>query len=212
MKISHTAIAAFAPAGISAASVFSRPASCRLLGTLFVICCAARSVAATPDGAASLTTLEDVAAQEAAILARPLFDPARHGPATPAQGGAPGSDDMPRLTGIIVSGAGRLAIFAQPGADGPARPAIVARVGDAVGRFHVDAITARRVVLAGPGGRRTVEPQPQPLSGAPAPPISVPPFAVAVPRAADPAQYCAPAGPLGIAMYRHSPAAVPGRC
>lgn len=112
---------------------------------------AARPIA--PNTAAPVASADgavDEAAGWAAIsLARPLFSPNRR-PAALATGPA---DGTPRLSGILVTPAGRRAIFA--GADG--KPVVVGE-GAAVGRYQVGSIAAGQVVLLGADGSRTLRP------------------------------------------------------
>jgi hypothetical protein len=79
------------------------------------------------------------------ILARPLFSANRR----PAEGGMRG---LPRLTGTVLAGPERLAIFA--GGDHP----IVARVGGHVGAYEVSAITELGVTVSGPDGTTLIKP------------------------------------------------------
>ena len=87
------------------------------------------------------------------ILARPLFSPNRRPSVIDsAPGGATGDEPLPRLAGIMVSPAGRSAIFAG----GPR--GVVVPVGGRVGRYDVRAIEPGAVTLLGPEGLRTVRP------------------------------------------------------
>jgi hypothetical protein len=82
------------------------------------------------------------------ILARPLFSPDRK----PA-----GSGDvrgLPRLTGIIVSGARRIAIFAPASGDHP----IVGEAGTHIGVYEVQAVEDTGVTVTGPGGSSIIRP------------------------------------------------------
>jgi hypothetical protein len=81
------------------------------------------------------------------IMARPLFNPDRH----PVDLGMRG---LPRLTGIIVAGTQRVAIFAGP-ADG--RP-LVAQVGGHVGAYEVRAVADEGVTVVGPEGISMIRP------------------------------------------------------
>jgi len=81
------------------------------------------------------------------IMARPLFNPDRH----PVDIGMRG---LPRLTGIIVAGPQRVAIFAGP-ADG--RP-LVAQAGAHVGAYEVRAVADEGVTMVGPEGISMIRP------------------------------------------------------
>lgn len=91
----------------------------------------------------------------APLLARPLFTPGRRpdpAGATPAMA-ALRPPEPPRLTGILVTRAGRSAIFAaQPGG----LAATVVKEGSRMGPWRVDAIHTADVQLSGPDGQRTV--------------------------------------------------------
>jgi len=117
----------------------------------------------------------------ATILARPLFSPGRR---PPPEGAAPPSvaptettdDALPRLTGVLVSPGGRIAIFADPAGGRP----IVLQEGGRIGAFAVQAIEAGQVTLAGPAGvsvlRPTFDAGGDAASPAmPAPPLPSPP-------------------------------------
>lgn len=81
------------------------------------------------------------------ILARPLFSPARR----PVEAGIRG---LPRLTGIVVAGPQRVAIFAAPSGDHP----IVAQAGAHVGAYEVRTIADDSVTVVGPGGATSIRP------------------------------------------------------
>ena len=89
-------------------------------------------------------------------LARPLFTPGRRPETSEAASplAAPGRPELPRLTGILVTSAGRRAIFAELAGG----HATVVMEGSSVGPWRVEAIRAAEVQLAGPDGRRTVRP------------------------------------------------------
>lgn len=59
---------------------------------------------------------------------------------------------MPRLTGLVISGTRREAIFATPNGQKP----LVVHEGDRLAAFTVTAIRAREVELTGPLGARTL--------------------------------------------------------
>jgi hypothetical protein len=81
------------------------------------------------------------------ILARPLFSPERR----PVEVGVRG---LPRLTGIIVSGAQKLAIFAGP-ANGQS---VIAQAGGRIGAYEVRSVADQGVTLTGPTGTTTIRP------------------------------------------------------
>jgi hypothetical protein len=89
------------------------------------------------------------------VTRRPLFSPTRRPPSSPAKsvGPAPGRDEVPRLTGVIVGPSGGWAIFA--GADGKSH---AAATGDAVGAFRVRSIGPGVVTLTGSEGDRVLRP------------------------------------------------------
>jgi general secretion pathway protein N len=83
------------------------------------------------------------------ILARPLFNPDRH----PVGGGA-GAQGLPRLTGIIVAGSQRVAIFAAPANGHP----IIAQAGGRIGAYEVQTVADEGVTVVGPEGTSMVRP------------------------------------------------------
>jgi general secretion pathway protein N len=83
----------------------------------------------------------------ATSLARPLFNPDRR-PVAVAGSGSNAAAGLPRLSGIMITEAGRRAIFAATGAD---KPQVVAE-GGTVGGNLVQSITLEEVVLVGPDG------------------------------------------------------------
>lgn len=87
----------------------------------------------------------------ATALARPLFSPSRRPDATASTGA---QDTLPRLSAIIVSGAGRVAIFSASGQ----KPQTV-EVGSAIGGYRVQSIGPDDVALAGPGGTLSLTPR-----------------------------------------------------
>ncbi|MGH7080673.1 MAG: hypothetical protein ACREFU_21545 [Acetobacteraceae bacterium] len=129
-----------------------------------------------------------------AILARPLFSPNRR----PAPSSAGARELLPpRLSGIIIDGADRLAIFA---ATGNGRP-IVVRRGQTVGKWSVSAVEADGVLLTGPGGARRLRPSfvgPTFVGKVPAK-VAAPPI---TPLAAPPAD--ATAAAVATAAARHA--------
>jgi hypothetical protein len=81
------------------------------------------------------------------IMARPLFSPTRRPVGTTVSG-------LPRLTGIVVAGSERVAIFAAPGSEHP----IVAHSGARVGAYEVQTIGDEGVTVVGPGGTTLIRP------------------------------------------------------
>ena len=148
-------------------------------------------------------------AQVTDVLARPLFapdrrpDPVRQSPAQAADA------SLPHLTGVLVSGFDRRAIFAGSDDGNAAKHGTVVREGDRIGPYRVQAITVSGVALSGPDGLRMVQLwYPGKPSAPPTPPpLVVAPFTMVPPALRDPARYNAPTGPFGMAMYRYSPAA-----
>ncbi len=97
-----------------------------------------------------------------AIMARPLFSPTRRPVETTVSG-------LPRLTGIVVTGSERVAIFAAPANEHP----IVAHSGTRVGAYEVQTIADDGVTVVGPGGTVLIRPifdvaRPSPGPGTPA--------------------------------------------
>ena len=103
-----------------------------------------------------------------AILARPLFAPKRRPAMMARSPTAPQTVTLPRLSGIVMSGEQRSAIFA---ADEGRRP-VVAELGGRVGQYVVQAIESERVTLVGPGGTRVMQPSFDPNPHRPEPPAS----------------------------------------
>ena len=88
----------------------------------------------------------------AAVLARPLFNPGRRPVAPPELGAAPPAA-VPRVSGVIVTGPQRYAIFARDGR----KPAVL-QVGGQIDGYMVQSIEAGRVIVAGPGGLMELRP------------------------------------------------------
>ena len=84
------------------------------------------------------------------ILSRPLFSPSRR----PAEAVASVSRGLPRLTGIVVAGTQRAAIFAGTSNDHP----IVAQAGTHVGAYEVQTVSDAGVTVAGPEGVTVLKP------------------------------------------------------
>ena len=110
------------------------------------------TVAAAPDQPAGLV---------AAVLARPLFSPDRRLPAPGVVAKAEPDATLPRLTGVLVTSAGRRAMFA-----GAPRPTIV-QEGGRLGSFTVQFIKPGEVVLLGPDGTHALRPSFDPARPAP---------------------------------------------
>lgn len=104
------------------------------------------------------------------VLARPLFSPNRRPPAT-----ASGNSGMPRLSGIVLSPAGRTAIF-QPASG---KRAIVVGKGETVDGWIVQDIATDAVTLARANEAMTLRPkfdagQTAVAASTPAPPKETP--------------------------------------
>jgi len=84
------------------------------------------------------------------IIARPLFDPNRHG-AQPAANSDPKA--LPRLSGTLITPSRRLAIFSPADADKP----IAVPEGGAIGAYVVEHVEAGHVEISGPDGRRSIQ-------------------------------------------------------
>jgi hypothetical protein len=113
---------------------------------------AARQAAAEPPVPAD-TAANQAPRWEAAVLARPLFNPDRR-PAGPAPVAASQDAGLPRLTGIMITPNGRSAIFAPAGGG---KPAVVAE-GGSLGVYVVQTISLGEVVLTGPDGSHSLNP------------------------------------------------------
>ncbi len=138
------------------------------------------SGAMTPKPAAGLPTVpagrsaspdpNQVARWAATVLARPLFSPGRRPPAAAAALGAV-APSLPRVAGIMVTPAGRRAIFAEKGA----KPLVLGEGGQVAG-FTVQSIRAGQVTVRGPEGVRVLSPTFDPEAPASAaPPGAAPP-------------------------------------
>lgn len=112
--------------------------------------------------------------QVATILSRPLFNADRRPPASSASSLA----GLPRLTGIVISDAEKVAIFSAPAGG----RTTVASEGGRVGQYDIRAIDAAGVIVDGPEGVRTVRPlfDPNPpATPKTAPPLKPPPSVTA---------------------------------
>ncbi len=86
----------------------------------------------------------------AILLARPLFSPLRRPASAAIQ---PVVQPLPpRLSGIVVTGSARYAIFVPSGGT----PMIAAK-GQLIGDFKIRAITTTQVILSGPNGILTLQ-------------------------------------------------------
>ena len=145
----------------------------------------------------------------AELLARPLFSSTRRPDQAPRlPGSAATVAGVPRLSGILVNGADRRAIFAGAEQGGRVQ-SIVAREGDDVGAYRVQSVTFASVTLTGPNGAVVLKPSFTTAPSAQGPSgLQVPSSMINVgsPRL-DPNRFDAPVGPMGLAMYRYDPAA-----
>ncbi len=130
-------------------------------------------------GIASVAADTPGAARDAAwvsgIVARPLFSPSRRPPAVAARAPAGPQAGLPRLSGVMISAAGKQAIFVSSETEKP----VIAVAGDRIGGYLVRSIAAGEVVLVGPDGVKLLHP-------AFAPEGSSPENASATPAAAVP--------------------------
>ena len=101
------------------------------------------------------------------VLARPVFSVSRRpAPEAPVAAQAPaGPSGLPRLTGILVGGGVKTAIFAG---DRDGKPVAVGERGK-VGSYVVQSIEADRATVAGPGGSQVLRPSFDPNAPTPAP-------------------------------------------
>ena len=97
----------------------------------------------------SMPAIASAADRAAAIVARPLFAPSRRPDATENGVTRPlGSATLPRLAGIVVTPAARIALFAEVGA----AHLLARHEGDLIGPFEIRAIAPGIVDAAGPEG------------------------------------------------------------
>jgi hypothetical protein len=92
-------------------------------------------------------------ARAATIVARPLFDPTRH-PMPAAAQPANANEVRPRLSGVIVNGAQRMALFVA----GPGEKPRIVREGEAIGPWTLGAISPGEVMVIGVDGPRQLRP------------------------------------------------------
>ena len=104
-----------------------------------------------------------------AILARPLFSPTRRPDETAANEAAKATD-LGRLTGVLVSPAGKSAIFVGPTGGKP----IVVGEGGRIGEYVVRSIEAGAVTITGSEGQRVLHPAFDPNPPSPKPPTPMP--------------------------------------
>jgi hypothetical protein len=95
-------------------------------------------------------TQKDIERGLSMILARPVFSPDRK----PIAVGAKGVAGLPRLTGIVVSGSGKIAIFAAPSGGRP----VIAEEGAHIDSYEVRAIRDTGVTITGPNGTKMLTP------------------------------------------------------
>ena len=119
---------------------------------------------------------DQVARWAATILARPLFSPGRR-PPTAAAAPSAAAPQLPRVAGIMVTPAGRRAIFAEKGT----KPLVLGEGGEVSG-FTVQSIQAGQVTVRGPEGVRVLSPTFDPDAPAPASPAAaLPPPGLSIP-------------------------------
>ena len=101
------------------------------------------------------------------VLARPLFSPGRH----PVELAAAGVQGLPRLTGVVLAGSQRIAIFAAPSSGHP----IIAESGAHVGAYEVRSIADAGVTVVGPEGTTLLKPSFDVAHVSPAPAVPLRP-------------------------------------
>ncbi len=102
----------------------------------------------------TLVSAVQPAEDEQTILARPLFNASRRPPAVAEAG--PSSTTLPRLSGIVVRGDFRRAVFENDG-----KP-VVLGAGGRVGPYVVRAISRIAVTVSDADGDKTLHPAPLP--------------------------------------------------
>jgi hypothetical protein len=110
-------------------------------------------VARWPEESGAKPAVDDAAVRKV-LLARPLFEPGRRPPVTAQAAVAAAPVVVPRVTGVLVTGTERSAIFAVPGES----RSQVAGEGGRVGAFTVLSIAAGQVTLLGPTGTLVLRP------------------------------------------------------
>jgi len=102
-----------------------------------------------PPSAAQIirTVAPNLSSEAAILLARPLLSPSRR----PYIAAPPPMPQPPRLSGIVITGSGRYAIFTMRGGN-----AMIAAPGELIGPFKVCDITTTRVIVSGPTGNLTL--------------------------------------------------------
>jgi hypothetical protein len=124
----------------------------------------------SPASGLGTVSTDQAAGYVAAILARPLFSPSRRPDETVANKMA----DLGRLTGVLMSPAGKSAIFAGPAGGKP----VVVGEGNRIGEYVVGSIDAGAVTVIGPAGERVLrpafDPSPPPPKQPPLPKQAVP--------------------------------------
>jgi general secretion pathway protein N len=104
----------------------------------------------TPAPAQATEPRSDIEARVSEILARPVFSPDRR----PASAGTATVAGLSRLTGIVVMGSHKVAIFAGPSGEHP----VVAEEGTRVNAYLVKQITDSGVTVIGPTGTMLMTP------------------------------------------------------
>jgi hypothetical protein len=132
----------------------------------------AAGLPAVPAGRLAVPDPSQVARWATTVLARPLFSPGRRPPTAAAAAAAPGvaAPGLPRVAGVVVTPAGRRAIFAVKGA----KPLVLGEGGQVAG-FTVQSIQAGQVTVRGPEGVRVLSPTFDPDAPAPATPLGAAP-------------------------------------
>jgi hypothetical protein len=101
-------------------------------------------------GSRAAQSQNDIDGSFGEILARPVFSPDRR----PIGPGAHSIAGLSRLTGIVVNGSSKVAIFAAPAGGKP----IVAEEGSHINAYEVKAINDSGVTVIGPGGTIVMTP------------------------------------------------------
>jgi hypothetical protein len=99
------------------------------------------------------TVAKDTEAWARTILRRPLFTVGRKPPKSGGHNSVASTNGLPRLAGIMITAAGRRAIFMPDGG----KPLTLAE-GASVDEYTIRRISADRVVLSGAKGDLTVQP------------------------------------------------------